>query len=97
MKNVFYENETPLTHHLPNGYYIISTEEGTTSCLVYLYDHPDFEGVRHFAYGAQDGGGFVSVNDLVSDRLIPVTIARTLGNPSTNETLDNIVAMQYKV
>jgi hypothetical protein len=98
MKKVFYENESPLTSHLPNGYYLISTEEGTDSCLVYLYDHSDFDGVRHFAYGMQDGGVFISVNDELVEgtQLTPVTIARTLGNPSTTESLDNIIAMKYK-
>jgi hypothetical protein len=55
--------------HLPDGYYLLS-RPGEPKCLVYLYDHPDFDGVRHVAYGAQDGGGLQPVWDLCDDAIL---------------------------
>jgi len=74
----------------PNGYYIIIGPENQP-CVVYLYAHEDFNGVRHIAYGAQDGGAFLPVTDLRDDTvLIPLSLYESSPNaPDTTETLEH--------
>lgn len=68
-------NEPVSTVYLTDGYYHIKTPNEDQPTLVYLYDHEDFNGVRHIAYGAQHGGGIVPVTDLREDVVLtPVQI-----------------------
>ena len=68
----------------PDGYYLIGEKGGDEWCLVYLYAHADFEGVRHLAFGMQDGGGLLPVWDLRHDSvLLPATIHLHGSAPST--------------
>jgi hypothetical protein len=65
-------DERAPTAGLPDGYYFMGGCGDPQWCLVYLYDHPDFGGVRHIAYGAQDGGGLVPVWGIREDaELVP--------------------------
>lgn len=68
----------------PDGYYLISVKDGQDPpCLCYLYDHPDFDGARHIAYGAQHGGGIIPVWDLLETVVLtPVKIVPVLDDPS---------------
>ena len=64
--------------NLPDGFYLISSPRDSRKCLVYLYDNPDFNGVRHIAFMPQDGAALLPVTDLTEDsELIPVCISRT--------------------
>ncbi len=63
------------TDDLPDGFYLIKNKNNELS-LVKLYDHPDFNGVRHIGFGAWDGGILIPVTDMNDDvSLIPVTIS----------------------
>lgn len=59
--------------HLKDGFYIISSLgdiDHNGSCLVYLYDHPDFNGVRHISYNAVDGAAIVPITDLNNNTVL---------------------------
>lgn len=75
----------------PDGYYILEHKQSNGEpCLVYLYDHPDFNGKRHIAFGAQDGGDIMPVNELIEDAiLLPVKIIPN-ETPTTTEELESI-------
>ena len=62
----------------PDGFYFISSPSEPESCLVKMYDHPDFGGVRHVAFGPWDGSGLMPVTDLEPDSVLkPVVITTT--------------------
>lgn len=68
--------------HLPDGYYVISSPKEPRKCLVYLYDHPDFNGVRHLSWMHQDGSALMPVTDLTEESILtPVKLV-----PSTTPT-----------
>ena len=54
----------------PDGFYLITTTGEADPCLVKLYDHPDFGGVRHVAFGPWDGAALMPVTDLKSDSVL---------------------------
>ena len=64
--------------NLPDGFYLITSPRDSYKCLVYLYDNPDFNGIRHIAFMPQDGAVLLPVTDLTEDsEFIPVCISRT--------------------
>lgn len=80
--------EPPCVLGKPDGYYLIGEPDGKHWCLVYLYAHKDFEGVRHVAFGPQDGSGLVPVWDLRHDtELVPVSISTNCTTPTTLKDL----------
>lgn len=76
--------EPPCVLGRPDGYYLIGQEGSKDWCLVYLYGHADFGGVRHVAFGPQDGSALISVWDLRHDTtLVPVRITTECIAPTT--------------
>ena len=76
--------EPPCVLGKPDGYYLIGEQGGDQWCLVYLYSHEDFGGVRHLAFGPQDGSALVPVWDLRHDTvLLPATVRPHGGAPTT--------------
>ena len=76
--------EPPCVLGKPDGYYLIGEQGGDQWCLVYLYDHADFDGVRHLAFGPQDGSALMPVWDLRHDTvLLPATIHLNGSAPTT--------------
>lgn len=74
-----------------DGYYALVRKDdklGEEACLVYLYDNPDFGGVRHISYMSKDGGAIQPVSELRDGTLlINVNIVPHFShptNPSTN-------------
>ena len=63
-------NEPNATRNKPDGYYLIGQIEKPEWCLIYLYAHADFDGVRRVAFGQQDGGGSLSVLELITQKLL---------------------------
>lgn len=60
---------------LPNGFYLLKNADEVHVSLVKLYDHPDFNGTRHLAFGSWDGGGFLPLTDLRQDSVLqPISI-----------------------
>jgi len=85
---------------LKDGYYFLSSKQDPQKCLIYLYDHPDFNGMRHISYGRHDGGALMPVTDLIEDAILePVAFVKST-EPATNnalnfkepETLDAIIS-----
>ena len=72
------------TKGIPDGYYLLGGCGEPQWCLVYLYDHHDFDGVRHIAYGRQDGGALMPVYDLRADAIL-VPAAVLASNKATKE------------
>ena len=79
-----------ITKGLKDGYYLISSKKDTQKSLVYLYDHPDFNGVRHISFGHPDGFALMPVWDLSEDSILePVNIS--IGSkPTTLKDLDKL-------
>lgn len=83
------------------GYYLLSTPESSKQkTLVYIYDHPDFNGMQHISYGAHDGGGLMPISDLVDDVIVePVKIVtgcyqdttETMGEVNLKQVISEIV------
>jgi hypothetical protein len=72
-------------NELPDGFYLIRNPQDPQTSLVKLYDHPEFNGIRHVVFGAWDGGGFVSIDDLADGTsLVPVLILPS-SLPPTND------------
>lgn len=80
------------TDSLPNGFYLLKNPQEPQTSLVRLYDHPDFEGLRHIAFGPWDGAALMPVSDLRDDSVLtPATI--TAGKTPTND-LDSLVHIE---
>ena len=80
-----YSYEPECVKGKPDGYYLLRSPGDEQGTLVYLYNHADFKGRRHLAFGAQDGGGLLPVADLRDDaRLTPVQICEADGKPVLN-------------
>ena len=76
---------------LKDGYYLLGGEEATDICLVYLYDCPDFNGVRHLAFGPADGSALMPITDLKdSSILIPVRVVKSEDRPMSNADLTEL-------
>ena len=59
--------ETDSTREKPDGFYLLKSGHGDKrGSIVLLYDCPDFNGVRHIAFGSWDGAAVIPVNDLDS-------------------------------
>lgn len=70
-----YSYEPQCVQGKPDGYYLLRSPGDAQGTLVYLYNHTDFKGRRHLAFGAQHGGGLLPVADLRDDAtLTPVRL-----------------------
>lgn len=70
-----HKKEPVVTDGKPDGFYLLRSSMVSESSLVKLYNHKNFNGVRHIAFGAWDGGGIIPVWDLRDDStLTPVSI-----------------------
>ena len=77
------ENEMHRTDNLPDGFYLLHNQQEPKVSLVRLYGHPDFDGVRHIAFGPWDGAALMPVWDLREDStLTPAVISA--GDMPTN-------------
>lgn len=71
------------TDNLPDGFYLLHNQQEPKVSLVRLYGHPDFDGVRHIAFGPWDGAALMPVWDLREDStLTPAVISA--GDMPTN-------------
>jgi len=69
-------NEMNRTDDLPDGFYLLKNAEEPNVSLVRLYGHPDFDGVRHIAFGPWDGAALMPVWDLrENSTLTPAVIS----------------------
>ncbi len=54
---------------------------------MYLYDHPDFNGVRHLSFGAHDGSALMPVTDLAANSVLTPVSLYLHTTPANTESL----------
>lgn len=60
---------------LPEGFYLLSSDDYKDISLVKLYTCDDFNGIKHIAFGPWDGGGIMPLSHLSENsKLTPITM-----------------------
>ena len=77
------------TDSFQDGFYLLTSNISKEVSLVKLYNCPDFNGIRHIAFGPWDGAAVMPVTDLSLNSILRPVEIKLAYKPSSTEDIEN--------